>query len=104
MSFDFQKLGADRMVQNVARAINKPTGTLFTGDITKGDVVVVDNFSGGVGTARVKARRTGALPLEFRDPSDDAHELSWYIEGTTLTVNMKSGNAGEGAIARFWVF
>lgn len=93
---DFQKLGLDRISQNIARSVNRVTGTLVTGDITRGAVVEV-SIESNAGSATVKARRVGAIPIS--NPS--ANDLKWSISGTTLSVSQSGG--GDGTVA-FWVF
>jgi len=99
MAFDFQKLGIDRLSQNVARSVNQPVGALVTGDITKGSVVevVIDNASSG--STKVSARRTGALLLGM-SYSGNA-EYKWDIVESTLTVDLNGSVTGT---FKFWVF
>ena len=99
MAFDFQKLGIDRLSQNVARSVNQPVGALVTGDITKGSVVevVIDNASSG--STNVSARRTGALLLGM-SYSGNA-EYKWDIVESTLTVDLNGSVTGT---FKFWVF
>lgn len=96
---DFQKLGFDRLSQNIARSVNNPVGTLVTDDITKGDVIEV-TVEGGTGTANVASRRVGAIPISiaFNSPA----EVMWSISGTTLSVETDPGST-TGTIT-FYVF
>ena len=103
MAFDFQKLGIDRLSQNVARSVNQPVGALVTGNITKGEVVSVTVGTSTVGatsaTATVSGQRTGAILI-----STDciAHRYAWSISDTTLTVTTSGSASGEAF--EFWVF
>ena len=96
MASTFQKLGVDRISQNIARAVNSPRGALVTGDITSGEVVSV-SISSNEGSATVAQRRTGAILLS--NPS--ATDLRWSISGTTLSVEQLGG--GDSTV-EFWVF
>jgi hypothetical protein len=101
-TFDFQKLGMDRMSQNIKRAVDKPTGKLTTGDITKGEIVKVTVTAGDTtGTATVTSRRTGAIPIAF-ETVEAQTEWGWAISGTILTVTMLA--EAEDTVATFWVF
>lgn len=100
MSFDFNKLGLDRISQNIAKAVNNPTGGVVTGDITRGEVVEVTFKNATEATANVKERRTVALPGSFSDLSD-TKELCWGISGTKLTVKVNTSYTGT---ISFWVF
>ena len=97
-AFDFQKLGLDRMSQNIKRAVTTPAGVLTTGDITQGQVVDVELEGNDEATATVASRRTGAILL---GNTGDVSDIKWSISGTTLTVN---ANANRTAIFSFWVF
>lgn len=100
MTFDFQSLGIDRLAQNIARSVNKPTGTLVTGDITRGEVVEVSFSASSEETATTKTRRVGAIPLyAFFDNSN--RDMQWKTEDETLTVRLSSSATGT---AKFWVF
>ena len=102
MAFDFQKLGLDRLSQNVARAVNNPVGTLVTGNITKGEVVSVVIDGDTTGSATVSARRTGAIPISVEiSGASPVCEYKWSISGTTLSVEL---NASRDATIQFWVF
>ena len=101
MAFDFQKLGIDRLSQNVARSVNQPVGALVTGDITRGEVVTVGpDFTGNSASATVSARRTGAIMIQ-REGTTDTHLRAWVIEGTKLTVYQHNAAA---TTYTFWVF
>jgi len=96
---DFQKLGLDRIAQNIARSVNSPTGTLTTGDITRGDVVTVQFPGTTEASAKVKARRTGAILID--NPCTTADYRGHTISGGVLTVKF-SGNISD--TLTFWVF
>lgn len=96
---DFQKLGLDRLSHNLGRSVNNPTGGLFTGNITKGDLVTVEFDAEAVGTATVKARRTGAMPTSII--LDAEPRLRWEMSGTTLTATIHTALTGS---ITFWVF
>lgn len=97
---NYQKLGLDRLSQNIARAVNKPTGNLVTGDITKGKVVTIEFTAGNGGSAEVGPRRVGAIPLSaiFDGVS---REMKWDIQDTTLVLTLNSATTG---LVSFWVF
>ena len=99
MSVDFKKLGLDRIATGISSAVNRPTGRLVTGDITRGTVVEVVVDGGTTGSATVSARRTGAILI-----STDciAHRYAWSISDTTLTVTTSGSASGEAF--EFWVF
>ena len=99
MAFDFQKLGLDRLSQNIARSVNSPVGSLVTGDITKGEVVEVTFDSESEKTAIVSKRRTGAIPINVALSS--VCEMFWAISETTLTVSLNTSRSGT---VSFWVF
>ena len=96
MAFDFQKLGLDRIAQNIAKSVNEPRGALVTGDIGSGEVVEVQ-MDGSTGMATVSDRRVGALLLE----NSAADDLKWSISGTTLTATQSGGGP---TTVKFWVF
>ena len=98
-AFDFQSLGLDRLSQNIKRAVTNPTGTLTTGDITKGELVSV-TFSGSLEeTVTVSPRRSGAIMLDIA--LDGIGEIYYGIIDTTLTVTLNNNNTGT---IKFWVF
>jgi hypothetical protein len=98
---DFRKLGFDRVSQSIANAVNKPSGSnLTTGVIESGEVVSVTFAASTTGTARVKGRRTGAVPIS-NELTAAARSFLWSISGTTLTVTLDA--AGTGTLT-FWVF
>jgi hypothetical protein len=97
-AFDFQKLGLDRLSQNIKRSVVSPQGVLTTGDITKGAVVEVEVRSDTTGTSQVADRRTGAVLLGH-DCTD--HRFEWTITGTDLIVTLTG--SGEYNFT-FWVF
>jgi len=98
---DFKKFDYDRFSQSLAQSINKPTGSLVTGDITRGDVVKVGpDFTDNSATAVVKARRAGAIMIG-RDGSTDTHLHAWTIDGTILTVRQSND---ADTTYWFWVF
>jgi len=102
MSFDFQKLGLDRMATGIARSVTGGQSTLSTGDITKGTIVEVVIDGGTTGSATVSARRTGAIPISVEiSGASPLCEYKWSIEGTTLSVQL---NAGRDVTIQFWVF
>lgn len=94
----FKRIGSDRLNMGIAGATNSPTGTLFTGDITKGSVVAVEFDNSTTGTATVSARRTGAIPLNQPFNTDS---WKWSIDGTKLTVVYQGNQTGTSL---FWVF
>ena len=96
---DFQRLGFDRLSQNIARAVNSPSGGLVTGDITRGDVVTIELSNSASGSAQVKSRRTGAVLIDSTVTGSDYQGHT--IEGTTLTINYST--ATSGAVS-FWVW
>jgi hypothetical protein len=99
--FDFQKLGSDRISQNIKRAVTNPVGNITTGDITKGAVITVGpDFTGNSATASVAPRRTGAIMIA-RDGVEDTHLRAWSIVDTTLTVYQ---NNTKETTYTFWVF
>ena len=98
MARDFKKLGLDRISQNIATSVNRATGNLVTGDITRGEVVEVAFNNSTTGTAQVKERRVGAIPLDQPFATDS---WEWSISGTTLTVVYQGNQTGT---SRFWVF
>lgn len=93
----FQKLGRDRMNQNVARAVNTAGTRLTTGQINAGDVVTVTFNNSDSESVEVAARRTGAIPLS--QPFDK--RVRWSISGERLTVTLDSSDTGN---ITFWVF
>lgn len=95
----FKRIGSDRLNMGIAGAVNSPTGTLFTGDITKGDVVVVEFDAAATASETVKARRTGAILIGASFSGNG--EYRWEISDTTLTVT--ANGALTGAFT-FWVF
>jgi len=96
----FQKLGVDRISQNIARAVNSPRGSLVTGDITAGEVVSV-TITSGEGSATVSQRRTGAIPIgQNMSYGGGDRGFSWSISGTTLSVE----TYGDDGTMDFWVF
>jgi hypothetical protein len=97
---DFRKLGTDRNAVAISKAMSPGIGTggIITGDITRGEVVSVSVSDSTTGTASVKSRRTGALPLN--QPFDD-DQVQWAISGTALTVTLDTDNTGT---MKFWVF
>lgn len=103
MAFDFQKLGVDRLAQNISRSVNKPKGNTVTGDITRGEVVEVAvgtaATAADTGTAKVPGRRVGAVLLGHDLLN---HRFTWGIEGTTLTVTTSTAVGGNNFT--FWVF
>ena len=54
---DFKKLGLGRVAMDVAKAVGSPTANIQTGNITNGEIVVVEIESGG-GTAITRERRS----------------------------------------------
>lgn len=101
MPFDYQKLGLDRAAQNIARAINNPGSSVVTGDITRGEVVVVEFKAPGAASAEatVKTRRTGAIPLGMSYTGNV--EYKWGFSGDKLVV--ETNGTIEGSFT-FWVF
>jgi hypothetical protein len=96
--FDFQKLGLNRLSQNIKRAVTSPAGVLTTGDITKGEIVDVELKAEDSGSATVAARRTGALLLGY---TGDIADIQWTISGTKLVV---TANSNRTSSFSFWVF
>lgn len=95
----FQKLGLDRISQNIAKAVNDPTGTLFVGDITRGDVVTVTFSAADTGSTQVKDRRVGAAPINV--DLDAVAEYIWTISDNVLSVTL---NAPKTGTISFWVW
>lgn len=98
---DFQKLGLDRIAQNISKAVTKPVGGLVTGDITKGSVVTV-TVTDGEGTATVSAQRTGAIPILSQMAAPPANSMQWTIDSTILSVDFN--DAAQSGTVTFWVF
>lgn len=99
MARDFKKLGLDRLSQNIATSINKPTGRLVTGDLASGEVVEVVFDNATAGSATVSPRRTGAIILEIA--LDSPQYMSYELDGTTLSVTLPGARTGT---IKFWVF
>ena len=103
MTIDFQKLGLGKVATSLGKSIGGlggGTSTLFTGDITKGEIIQIGIASGDdSGTATVAARRTGAILLSVE--SEDFTEYTWSITDTTLTVEQ---NDSDESTYTFWVF
>jgi adenylosuccinate synthase len=99
---NFKKLGLDRVTMNISKAFESGIGTggLITGDITRGEVVTVD-LESGAGSATVKDRRVGALPLAVNLVATN-ESFNWSISGTTLSVS--DANSANGGSITFWVF
>jgi hypothetical protein len=97
---DFKKLSNDRLQHSIFGAINRPTGSMTTGDITKGEVVTV-TIVGGEGVAKILSRRTGAIMIAC-DVDDTDHAFNWTIDGGTLAVT-QGDPLSDGTIT-FWVF
>jgi hypothetical protein len=96
----YKKLGLDRATTATQSAFGAGGGALVTDDISNGEVVEVVIESGN-GTAAVKPRRVGAVPISVAlDSTNEA--WNWSISGTTLTVNWTAGTP-DGVI-HFWVF
>jgi hypothetical protein len=97
---DFKKLGLDRLSQNIATSINKPTGRLVTGDLASGEVVEVE-FNGVdlEESVTVSPRRTGAIILEIA--LDSPQYMSYELDGTTLSVTLPGARTGT---IKFWAF
>ena len=101
MSFDFKKLGMDRMASGIAKSVGTGGGTLVTGDITKGTVVTVGpDFTGNEASVSVPARRTGAILIQL-ESAVNTWLRGWVISGTTLTVYQGGTQANTYT---FWVF
>lgn len=100
MARDFRKLGTDRNSIAVAKAVGNviSPGGIVVGDVVRGEVVTVSLSASTTGTASVKDRRVGALPLN--QPFDD-DQVQWDISGTTLTVTLLAPKTGA---MKFWVF
>lgn len=96
---NFDKLSRDRFSQNVQRAFGTPGTGLFTGDITKGEVVEVTFSAAMAGSATIKPRRTGAILLEV--DLDTICEYMWVRDGTKLRVTLNGNRTGS---LLFWVF
>jgi hypothetical protein len=98
----YRKLGMDRNQMGVGQAFGSGTGSLVTGDITRGEVVeVIITVANAGGSATVSPRRTGAIPIAIA--LDDTNEAwNWSITGTTLSVNWTAGSTD--GVMHFWVF
>jgi hypothetical protein len=95
----YKKLGSDRVMQNIASAINSGVGSVTTGNITRGEVVDVAFDSSANEAVEVGPRRTGAIPIEL--DLDGLAECIWSIDGNTLNVLLNIARTGT---CRFWVF
>jgi len=98
-TFDFQKLGNDRFSQNIKRSVNNPTGSIVTGDITKGEIVALTFDAETEATQTVSSRRTGAVLINTS--LDGLCEIHWTVTGTTLSAVLNTGRSGT---LEFWVF
>lgn len=96
---DFTRLGFDRLTGNISRAVNKPTGRLTTGDITRGELVTVSFDNDSEASTTVKPRRQGALISDV--DLDNMCEIHWTINGTVLNVTLNVSRSGS---ITFWVF
>lgn len=96
MAFDFQKLGVDRLAQNVARSINNPKGgNLTTGSIGDGEVVEVNVADA---TTTIRARATGAILIGTT--GGNVNTLDYTVSGGKLTLTF----TGTATGLTFWVF
>lgn len=109
MAEAFQKLGNDRMSQNIKRAVSTNAGGIVTGDIARGEAVVVKfgdqktpPGATDASTAEVGSRRTGAFPIAFDQANPaTAAGVRWFISDGTLDVLLTTGINGT---ITFWVF
>ena len=103
MSFDFKKLGMDRMATDIAKSVQPVSTRPKTGDITAGSLVSVKigivGTPGPLGQTTVQVRPTAAIPAA--NPTAQIIK-TWYIEGSTLYVEMNGNLSGESV--SFWVF
>jgi hypothetical protein len=112
---DFQKLGLDRLTNNISKAIGGSTAfgvggvpALTVGDITTGDIVEVE-MDGTAGPStyvvNTKERRTGAILLRSTCgvPMESTPELADTGGGGlgTLTVHYTGSPTGS---TFWWVF
>lgn len=100
---DFQKLGFDRMSQNIARAVNSATGTITTGDITKGEFVEHTTSSSSVEYIKIRERATGCIPVTVWFTNSGSAETNWQLDTANNRIAVKC-NTSTPCLFRFYVW
>ena len=100
---DFQKLGLDRISQNIARSVNSATGNLVTGDITKGEVVEHTTSGSGVEYVNIRSRSTGAVPISVWFTNSGSADWNFELQSSNNRIAVKTSSATP-CVFKFWVW
>lgn len=100
---NFKKLGLDRLNQNIANAINQPTGTVVTGDITRGSIVEHTTSSNTVEEIKIRARSTGCFPITIWFVNSGSGDVNWKHDPENNRILVKTSTS-TGCLFRFWVW
>jgi hypothetical protein len=101
--FDFQKLGNDRLSQNIKRAITNPVGTISTGDISRGELVTHTTDSSDVEYVGIRSRATACLLVGCWFENSGSADWNYRLEASENRIAVKTSTSTPCTFT-FWVF